>query len=460
MVVFGQKALFAGMILCLGCIFCALPSAQARGRVAVVVTPAVAAAVPAELTRFQDDLAEYGYSPVLIEFPAFSSPIALSEAAALKAQLLALYAEPQSLEGAVLIGNLPYIRFEMNQPIDPSYELFVCDLYFMDMTGTWEDILNDGLVQPNNTRYDTWTDGARPTIEIWVSRIRADNLSLFGTETEILTAYFDRNHTHRPNVMNADRGLTGLIYNDDDWSSTYAWVNPDIANVEKTLGQGSATAIYLPNATTAADFLTNRITDGYHYIMLRSHGKWSTTGGGMGYHKFFRNNYSIDEYIYADDYVATPPMSQVYSIYICQSTNFNSSNYLAGAFVLNPLGEGLIGWGSSKTGGLTDEGIFYDAVVDRANFGSAFVYWFNTTSALQGYSHYGMILIGDASLGPMPVNYYDFARFAEWWKYPSGCNFGNDYCGECDVTSSTMPGWHDGKVDMYDLVYYFQNWMQ
>jgi hypothetical protein len=87
-----------------------------------------------------------------------------------------------SIEGAFLIGNLPYALYS-----DGTYTRFAVEYYFMDLTGTWTDANSDGVL-------DGHSDPDHGP-EIYIGRLRADNMGL--TETDLVNSYFQRNHTYR-----------------------------------------------------------------------------------------------------------------------------------------------------------------------------------------------------------------------------------------------------------------------
>jgi len=59
----------------------------------------------------------------------------------------------------------------------------------------WSDIRNEGTVQSGNCTYDTW-QGDRQ-LEVWVSRIKADNLPSLCSESTIINTNFSKNHRYR-----------------------------------------------------------------------------------------------------------------------------------------------------------------------------------------------------------------------------------------------------------------------
>ncbi|NLX23215.1 MAG: hypothetical protein GXY55_16310 [Phycisphaerae bacterium] len=265
---------------------------QQQGRVAVIIESSIYDSISASVTTYLGDLANVGFS---------TTAIALSgNAEYLRNTLIALYGEPESLVGAVLIGELPYVIYEMIQDWGggegPEYEDFPCDMYFMDMNGQWEDQLDEPPVEPGNGKLDTWSGDT--AIEIWVSRMRTANLGAIGSETGLLSSYFARNHVLRRNLLNSFLG--GLVYDDDDWEG---WAISDTSCLESVFGAGSVVTISNPEATTAADYIANRLTADYHLDLIRSHG--SPSG-----HGFYRADHSIFDWALLADYTSADPAAR------------------------------------------------------------------------------------------------------------------------------------------------------
>lgn len=83
----------------------------------------------------------------------------------------------------------------------------------MDLNGTWSDSLESGQIHANNGKYDTRSGDLN--LEIWVSRLKADNLPNLGSEANLLRTYLAKDHRYRCGGLR--RNPTALVYNDDDW---------------------------------------------------------------------------------------------------------------------------------------------------------------------------------------------------------------------------------------------------
>lgn len=180
-------------------------------RVCVVVHQDVQSPLAMALDAYTADLSQSGFSAIVYSYQS-------GGAEALRDHFRALYQETASLAGAVLIGEIPYVLFEMMEDWGDGlreYEDFPCDLFYMDLDGTWTDSMEDGQVHAGNGRYDTRAGDL--DMEIWVCRMRTANLPLAGQETTLLEAYFQKNHAYRTGGWAPPQ--KALAYVDDDWSA-------------------------------------------------------------------------------------------------------------------------------------------------------------------------------------------------------------------------------------------------
>jgi hypothetical protein len=353
------------------------------GRICFVVNQDVLTDIDQSLEQYEGDLIRMGFDTIIYEY-------ASGTAEALRTHLTALYQQPESLVGAVLIGNIPYVVYEMMQDFGAGdeYEDFPCDIFFMDLDGSWSDTLSDGSVQPSNGKYDT--RGGNQDLEIWVSRLRTDNLSALGPESQLLNTYFDKNHRYRRKILIP--GDEALVYNDDDWA--YMALD-DASHIEMIYDASVITTIFDPEETILSDYVANQLSAPYEFIFIRSHGY---SGG----HGFYRNAKSLFEFVYSHDYRQIDPTAVFYSLYVCSGADYTADNNLAGTIAFNNNDSGLLSIGSTKSGGMWNAFSFYSALANGSVFGEAFRQWFNNVqSSFPDYAPlywYGMVLIGDGAL--------------------------------------------------------------
>ncbi len=420
----------------------AVPLDMNLGRICIVVNQNIYANITAALSQYEADLNAMGFDTVTYVYVSGTPED-------LRAHLTTLYLQTESLAGAVLIGNIPYIIYEMmqNWGNGDEYEDFPCDIFYMDIDGSWSDTLFSGSVQPNNGKYDT--RGGDLDLEIWVSRLRTDNLVSLGSESDILNTYFDKNHRYRSGLMVP--APTALLYNDDDWAHM---ASEDASFLGMIYDSLAITTVSAEEQTTAADYIENHLTAPYEFIIIRSHGY---SGG----HGFYRDYMAIFEYVNSSDYRSIDPEAVFYSLFVCSGADYTVNDNLAGTIAFNPDDSGLLSIGSTKTGGMWYENRFYTVLENRSVFGEAFRQWFNNTQSTFYFAPqwwYGMVLIGDAALvrstflpkpcegdfdgdgnGDDVVDGSDLAVFAADF-YQTGCSMDckGDFDGDDDVDESDL----------------------
>ena len=363
--------------------------ASTTGRICIVVHQDIYSSIASNLSQYQTDLISAGFSVLVYQYSAGS-------AESLRSYLAGLYNQSQSLVGVVLIGDIPYIIYEMMQFWEADqkleYEDFPCDIFYMDLDGTWSDELDDGQVQAGNGKYDTRKGNM--DLEVWACRMKTDNLTKLGSESDILNTYFNKNHRYRVGTLTATQ--QALAYIDDDWEHNAVY---DAAYLGWWYGDANVTRVSNPEATTTADYKNNHLTAPYEFMFIRSHGY---SNG----HGFYRNNMQVFEYVYEVDYLNYDPEALFYSLFVCSGSDYSADNYLAGAIAFNPDESGLFSWGSTKSGGMLSDSVYYYYLYAGEVFGEAFKRWFNWAQSTFAQKAprwwYGMVLIGDAALHVSP----------------------------------------------------------
>jgi hypothetical protein len=368
------------------------PGAETN-RVCLVVHSNVVEAIGSALDQYRADLDAAGYAVLLYTYESGS-------AGSLRSYLAGLYGEPNSLVGAVLIGDIPSVVYEMWQDwgYGPEYEDFPCDIFYMDLNGTFADT---NSTPPFSTgKYDTRSGNL--DLEIWVSRLKADNVPALGsTEAENLIRYFDKDHRYRARQLVPNR--RALVYDDDDWSGM---TGEDAEYLGWTYGAVGLRGVMDADSTTAADYKTY-MTNSYELMHVRSHGY---SGG----HGFYESGKTTFNYVYTDDYLSRTPPALFYSFYVCSGCDYASSDCLGSLSVFNTNNSGLACWGSTKTGGILYDSYLYEPLSRGSSLGAAFKAWFNIVQSSHAEMTprwwYGMVVLGEGALSlsrtdPSPTNY-------------------------------------------------------
>ncbi|MFC2173272.1 hypothetical protein ACFLU6_11665, partial [Acidobacteriota bacterium] len=330
-----------------------LPQEAGSSRICIIVHQNIYQAVYAGLDQYERDLAAQGFSVLTLEY-ASGSPEEI------RSYLMGRYEEPESLSGAVVIGEIPYILYEMmcDYGMGDQYDDFPCDLFYMDLDGIWSDSLDQGQVRANNGKYDTRSGNLEA--EIWVSRMKTANLNSLGSEDTILNGYFSKNHRYRVGDMVPAK--KALSYIDDDWA---LMAPEDTANLADLYGDGNVVTVSDPEQTTAPDYISNHLPAAYELMLLRSHGTPEN-------HGFYQNNKMWMDFVFSNDYRTTKPMALFYSLFVCSGADYTAANNLAGTVAFNLDDSGLLAWGSTKTGGMWGDEHFYNALIEGEVFGEAF----------------------------------------------------------------------------------------
>jgi len=284
----------------------------------------------------------------------------------------------REIAGVLLVGNVPYARYEME--IENYTYVFPCDQFYMDLDGKWTD--SDG-----NKIYDMHTNETGDVEpEIWAGRLFASTVP--GSETDLLINYFNKNHRFRTGQLTLPR--RGLAYIDDD----FLVPGVDEANSSLRMIYGNETTLIIDRETTNATHYKNTLNDtlGYEWLHLESHGNFKKhafkTSGGW-------------TYLYSSEVRSVDPHAFFYNLLACDSTDFTCRNlttdYIGGAYLFANT-YGLLVVGCTKPGSMGRYSDFYKPVSEGKCIGQAFKEWFEKYGELYPEFHYGMTILGDPTL--------------------------------------------------------------
>ena len=283
----------------------------------------------------------------------------------------------KNLNGAVLIGDIPFAYFEIADDHKKyGYRKWPCDLYYMDLNGTWDD--TDG-----NDIFDTHTGDILP--EIFVGRISTKNMGTLVTEIDGMNRYLDKNHDfwHGNTTINYKSGLS---YVDKDWAS----LSHHMHDIQYLYGNHNyETKCYGDSNFGRTEYLSCLINDNYEFIQLSCHASptyLAMSGGSIWSNEIYNNG--------AD--------AIGYNLFCCSACNWTGSannGFLAGAHIYNAKQKSLVVVGSTKTGSMLDFDYFYKPLGQGKPIGEALKAWWNITQYRDAHSRiswfYGMTIIGD-----------------------------------------------------------------
>lgn len=278
--------------------------------------------------------------------------------------------------GVLLVGAIPAPWYEIDS------DQFPCDLYYMDINGTWSDPDGNGKFNGHDGNLDP---------EIWVGRIWTP--TEHGNDASIINDYFARNHKFRLGMLGHAR--SALAYVDDDWQGF-----GDCAFDEQF--PPSEITVYNNPTITDADLYKAEINSLRSWAQLCAHSWVQGHALKVG---------SANEYIqmpYFRD--INPPNAHFYNLFCCGPGKFTTSNYLAGWYIFDKAGGGknlgLATIASAKSGSMLFFEDFYRPLGQGKVIGDAFVEWWQARGPIhedwERYWFYGLVLLGDPTL--------------TWWK--------------------------------------------
>ncbi|MBN2362539.1 hypothetical protein JXL83_00230 [candidate division WOR-3 bacterium] len=351
----------------------------------IIVESSLYQSLTAEISVLASDLQSEGYS---VSVDTVRGVQTLGACVSLRDFLISKF--PQDLVGAYFIGNVPVAWFQM---IDDwgsgpeSYEEFPCDLFYMELDGTWAD--ESLWVNPNlflspgpDGILDFHTGNTSP--EIWVGRLY---LSSLGDEDSLAKVYLRRSHLYRTDsFQSVSRGLS---YVDDDWAY---WAGEFSSNMQSAyLNVTSVSQIDTTNPVNYKKYLSST----YEWVGIFCHSSYM-------HHSFKVQGGASWADMYGSELPGLKPLGLFYNLFACSNTRFIENNFMGGMYVIKtPFG--LEAVGSTKTGSMLEFGYFYTPLGQGQNMGEAYLAWYQHIAS-NGFTntekawHYGMTLFGDPTL--------------------------------------------------------------
>jgi len=341
------------------------------GSVAILTEQTIAPHLDTEIEQLAQFLTTEGYT-------VFDYQTSGGTPETLRTFLQQIY-ETDSIEGALLIGNLPVAWFEVYD-YGGGLVQFPVDLFYMDLDGNWLDTISTG-----NGRYDGHVGNTN--LEIYVGRLLPTGI---GLDTVVLRNYFAKNKSYREGTMNLQE--RALVFVDDDWLS---WAPIWAADVALLF---TDTTNYWHPETTRASLYRTRLDTVQAWVSVFAHSSPSV-------HQFTYNSGAQYDYYYASEYISQNPPTNFYNFFACSFCRYTQAGYGGGQAIFNEdFGIGAIG--STKSGSMLDFRFFYRPLGEQKTMGEAFRYWFDCIYDSIGMTldrvcwHYGMTLLGDPFLKP------------------------------------------------------------
>jgi len=274
------------------------------------------------------------------------------------------------LVGCIFIGDHPVAWYELNSSPDKE---FPCDIYYMDLDGTWIDSDGNGI-------FDTQFAGSGDEgPEIFIGHIDASMMT--GNEETITNDYFKKNHAYYSGKTKTTH--FALTYTEPTWKTDYE-IRTSIKYAYRDYED-----IFAPT-TNKHDYLYHRIQSQlYEFIQLACH----STFKGHHFNKGGKaTNYQIQ---------AAAPQAVFYNLFACSALRYTKDDFLGGSYIYNGSKSSLAVLGSTKSGGMRFVPEFYKPFGSYEAFGEAFRLWFNSFAPYDNDErswHFGMSIAGDPFL--------------------------------------------------------------
>ena len=322
-----------------------------------------------ELRTYSEDVhAIYGYGVYLVSVEN-PTPLELRN-------LIISY--QNNLCGVLFVGDVGEAWYETGSGV--NHETWPCDLYFMDLDGTWTDSGNDG-------RFDGHSGNQNP--DIFVARLSAVGISGLGSESVLIKRQLSKSHEFWWKSSFQSSGDTALNYIAKEFVSSHhgSNLNPVFASHNVVDKRDNGYSTFSP-----ADYLSRLNSEDYGLTHLVCH---STTT----LHQITES----DPWVQVSQIINNASGNYAITLFCCYACYWksNSSFYLGGAYLFN-MGKTMAVIGSTKNCKLGGEEKLY-FVFPTDNLGNAYLYWWTHTHSDTHYpddvhSDYGTTLLGDPTI--------------------------------------------------------------
>ena len=355
--------LLAGAIalaLSVSMIRCGEPDAESDGRrFLVVVESSLREDLSESLEQYRRDVEELEGITVHIEEWEAGTVDDLKE-------LLFAHVDLDGIEGALLIGNLPYARFEQEGLISDDRS-FPTDIYLQDRDAQWIDQDYNG-VDDFHTPLE---------LDIYTSR-------LIGT-VEQLRRYFDRVHRYRREGSLLEP--TALIFIDNDWAdldtSDFLQLNRLYTVVD---------VVQAPDESSRDNYVAKLMDEGAEFVFQKFH---------TGPRKLMFDDFDEGGQPEKNELLINLiPLTKASFLNLtnCGAARFTTPGESIAEVYTVGTEYGLAVIGSTKVGAITDSRLFHSHLADGMRWGEAYKAWFNEEGKSSDEWHLGILLMGDPLL--------------------------------------------------------------
>ncbi len=282
-----------------------------------------------------------------------------------------------SIDGAFLIGELAIAWYEMpifnDQGDTTGWDIFPCDLYYMDVDGEWLDNERD------NGIHDDHAGNVEP--DIWIGRFYTPTMTYHDiNESQLVVRYLNKVHRYREGTLRLKN--QGFSYVDHDWAGFHMEnevfkLYDEVTFINDGIN-GNVTSSDYKNRIQAA------INNKYEWMYIAAHSSPRD--------HFFHDGSSFS----SEEIDPLDVQVMFYLNFNCSAASYREDDCLCNWYVMQePFG--LLSVGSTKGGSMLDQYDYYEPLSEGYTFGEAFKYWGIRHFERRDW-HYGLVCIGDPTL--------------------------------------------------------------
>lgn len=306
------------------------------------------------------------------------------------------------LIGCFFIGDVPYAQYQIeNEDNSGVNTTFPCDLYFMDLDGTWLDYCSN---PGSEGRFTLGADGifdwhvGSVAPDIFIGRLpyyySLDNRPF----EQLVNQYLERliRYWEQPDGIKRK----ALSYINHDWATSYEHARQNVSRLSPLENAGFTIDAYNeannPRNISAGDYLSKITSGQYSFVHLWAHSHWT-------YHMFGQEDIN-ESYLFQSEIYASPIKALMYNLFCCSATRWTEKSYLGGAYLFGPKSNTLALVGSTKVGSMYDSAPFHGFLAYGLSIGeSYFTWWDMRPHLMRTNSHsdediswyYGLTILGD-----------------------------------------------------------------
>jgi len=281
-----------------------------------------------------------------------------------------------NIDGAFLIGGVPIAWYEMpifNDDGDTTgWDIFPCDLYYMDVDGKWLDN------ERSNGIHDDHTGNLE--MDIWISRLYTPTMTLHNADESILIErYLKKTHNYREGTLRLKN--QGFSYVQKDWAGF--------------LMENEVFKLY-DEVTFVNDGINGNVTKNDYVKRIKAATNNKYEWMYLAAHSSPTDHYFKDGLFNSEEIDDIDVQVLFYLNFNCSAASFREKDCLCSWYVMQEP-YGLLSVGSTKGGSMLEQYDYYEPLSWGYTFGEAFKYWGVRHFEIRDW-HYGVVCIGDPTL--------------------------------------------------------------